>query len=335
MDKTVLVTGGAGYIGSHACKALNEKGYTPVTYDNLYTGNREAVKWGPLEEGDIRDEARLGAAMDKHKPFAVMHFAALIQVAESVAQPDKYYDNNVGGSLSLLKCARERDIANLVFSSTAAVYGMPDCAAIPEDHPLRPINPYGNTKLAMENMIRDFSSAYGMRHAILRYFNAAGADPEAESGTAYPKDTHIIPILMNVAAGEAEGFKIFGDDYATPDGTAVRDYIHVTDLADAHVLALEAIAAGGSSLTLNLGTSKGSSVQEILEAARRVTGEPIQAALNPRRPGDPDILVANADKAKNLLNWNPSRSNVEEILATAWKWRQKQAQFGKTGAFAK
>ncbi len=322
MVQTILVTGGAGYIGSHVCKALKRKGYNPITYDNLCSGNREAVKWGPFEEGDVRDKARLSEVIRRYSPAAIMHFAALIQVGDSVLNPAIFYDNNVNGSLVLLDASRENGVDFMVFSSTAAVYGIPDCNSIPETHALKPINPYGHTKLAMESMIRDFSSAYGMRHAILRYFNAAGADPDCETGTAYKKDTHIIPLLMNVAAGAMSEFKVFGTDYNTPDGTAIRDYIHVCDLADAHILALETIMGSENNLTLNLGTSMGRSVIEILESAKKVTGREIPASFSARRPGDPDILVADASKATELLGWTPRFSNIDDIIGTAWAWRE-------------
>lgn len=332
-NETVLVTGGAGYIGSHVCKALSKKGYLPVCYDNLISGNKEAVKWGPFEEGDVRDEARVVQVIKNYNPSAIMHFAALIQVAESVSNPDLYYDCNVAGSYTLLKCAKNNDLAKLVFSSTAAVYGIPEHPLIKEDHPLRPINPYGNTKLAMENMIRDFSASYGMNYAILRYFNAAGADSDIETGTAYPKDTHILPILMNVAIEQSDSFNVFGNDYQTPDGTAIRDYVHVSDLAEAHILALESISQTKQNMTLNFGTSHGISVHELLETARKVTGQPIPAILSDRRPGDPDILVADSSQAKKLLNWSPLQSSAENIIRTAWNWRKKQAKYGRIGAY--
>lgn len=323
-NRVVLVTGGAGYIGSHACKALAKHGYTPVTYDNLCSGNREAVKWGPFEEGDIRDRARLQQVLKKYKPMAVMHFAALIKVGESVSEPSLYYNNNVYGSLCLLEEASAHGIKNMVFSSTAAVYGLPENTLIPENAPLKPINPYGQTKLMMENMIHDFSDAYGLKYAILRYFNAAGADPETETGSAYKTDSHIIPLLMRVASNLMSEIKIFGDDYNTPDGTAVRDYIHVTDLAEAHILALEHIIAGKDSLTLNIGTSAGYSVAEVIETARAVTGQPIAENIAERRAGDPPVLVADSKKAQDILNWKPAYSDLPTIINTAWKWRRAQ-----------
>jgi len=324
LSKVILVTGGAGYIGSHVCKALAQQGFLPITYDNLCSGNEEAVKWGPFEYGDIRDRKRLAEVISTYKPAAIMHFAALIQVADSVSNPSEYYDNNVHGSHCLLEEARLHGVRNMVFSSTAAVYGTPECETITETAPLNPINPYGHTKLAMENMIRNYSEAYDFNTAILRYFNAAGADPDGELGTAYQKDTHIIPLLMKVASGDMDGFKVFGNDYNTPDGTALRDYIHVTDLADAHIRALSHIMHKNESLTLNIGTTQGSSVREVLGAARKVTSKAILAAECDRRAGDPAILVADARKANHVLSWEPQYSDIETIVKTAWSWRQKQ-----------
>jgi len=323
-NNIVLVTGGAGYVGSHVCKLLSNKGFLPIAYDNLCSGNASHVKWGPLEEGDVRDRAKLAEVLQRYNPGAIMHFAALIQVGESVTNPAKYYDNNVFGSYCLLEEARLHGIKNMVFSSTAAVYGKPVSDSIHENHPLQPINPYGHTKLAMENMIRDYAAAHGLNYAILRYFNAAGADVDADVGTAYKIDTHIIPLLMRVASGHMDEIKVFGTDYNSPDGTAVRDYIHVQDLAEAHVLALRHIRENNTSLTLNLGTDKGHTVQDVVNMVRHVTRHPIPARKTSRRAGDPDVLVANAARARSVLNWQPSRSDLNTIIATAWKWRQKQ-----------
>ncbi len=323
-NKNILVTGGAGYIGSHVCKALSQKGYTPITYDNFSSGNHEAVQWGPKEEGDIRDESTLNTAIKKHNPQAIMHFAALIQVGDSVTNPSEYYNNNVFGSYTLLEAARKHNIQNMVFSSTAAVYGMPNVKIIPEDSPLSPINPYGHTKLAMENMIRNYSDAYSINHAILRYFNAAGADLETQTGTAYPKDTHLIPLIMQAASGERDDIKILGTDYETPDGTAIRDYIHVWDLAIAHVKALEHIMENKENITLNLGTSNGYSVREVIETTQKNIPNTIKVMEEGRRPGDPAILVADATKAQKTLNWTPKHSDLETIVKTAWLWKEKQ-----------
>jgi UDP-arabinose 4-epimerase len=323
-SQTVLVTGGAGYIGSSVCKLLSDNGLLPVSYDNLVSGNRSLVRWGPFVEGDVRDRSCLAEAIKRYNPFAIMLFAGLIQVHDSVVHPASFYNSNFWGTLCLLEEAGNHNIKNIVFSSTAAVYGMPDADSISESHSLNPINPYGHTKLAAERMIRDFSASYGFNHAILRYFNAAGADRDAETGTAYKVDTHIIPLLMRVASGLAPEINVFGTDYDTPDGTAVRDYIHVTDLAEAHLLALKHIAAGNGSVTLNLGTNQGHTVGEVIRMARAVTGHPIPARTGPRRPGDPSVLVADAAKARNLLNWQPVCSDLETIIGTAWQWRQKQ-----------
>lgn len=333
MRKNILVTGGAGYIGSHVCKALSTEGFTPIVYDNLCTGNRGAVKWGKLEEGDILDSDRLGNIIRQYKPTAIMHFAALIQVAESVSNPAKYYNNNIYGSYCLLEQAIKNGIQHMVFSSTAAVYGRPESDLITEKHLLAPINPYGATKLAMENMIRDYSNAYGLNYTILRYFNAAGADPDGELGTAYPKDTHIIPLLMQTATGERPSIDVFGTDYNTPDGTAIRDYIHVTDLAKAHVLSLKHILDNKGSLTLNLGTSSGFSVRHVLKTARQVTNRAIPSNDKPRRLGDPAVLVADATYANETLNWTPKLSNLQNIINTAWEWQNKKYQLGRNGAF--
>lgn len=324
VQKHILVTGGAGYIGSHVCKALKQHGYTPVVYDNLCSGNRSAVKWGPFVEGDIRDHDLLSETISKYNPLAIMHFAALIQVGESVTNPSLYYNNNVYGSFCLLEAARKHNVRHMVFSSTAAVYGLPETSPIPEDTTKKPINPYGQTKLIMEQMIYDYAKAYHLNYAVLRYFNAAGADPEGEAGTAYKVDTHIIPLLMRVASNINPNIKVFGTDYDTPDGTAIRDYIHVTDLAEAHILALAHILAGKESMVLNIGTNKGLSVAKVIETARKVTGHSIPEELSERRAGDPPVLIAEATKAKNILNWVPCYSDIETIIKTAWAWRQTQ-----------
>jgi UDP-glucose-4-epimerase GalE len=270
----------------------------------------------------------------RYRPDAIMHFAALIQVGESVSNPSTYYDNNLLGSFSLLEEARAFGVRHMVFSSTAAVYGIPQTDLIAESHPTNPINPYGNTKLAMENMIRDYASAYGFSAAILRYFNAAGADPDGETGTAYRVYTHLIPILMQVAGGERSEMQVYGEDYPTADGTAIRDFIHITDLVEAHVLALNHMLAGKGDLLLNLGTNKGTSVKEMLETARKVTGKPVPAAMHPRRAGDPPKLAADASRARQVLGWEPHHSDISNIIATAWQWQQKLQSHGIEGAFS-
>ena len=283
----VLVTGGAGYIGAHACKALARAGYTPITYDNMVYGHRSAVKWGPLEEGDITDCARLEAVMRKYTPKAVMHFAAYAYVGESVEKPSKYYRNNVAGTLTLLESMRNCGIDKIIFSSTCATYGMPEQIPIPEDHPQNPINPYGRSKLMIEWILKDFAAAYDMRYVSLRYFNAAGADPDAEIGEDHDPETHLIPLVLDVASGKRAQIEIFGTDYDTPDGTCIRDYIHVTDLADAHLLALEYLISGGNSDVFNLGNGNGFSVREVIATALKITGCDIPYLESDRRAGDP------------------------------------------------
>jgi UDP-arabinose 4-epimerase len=323
-DMKILVTGGAGYIGSHTCKALAQAGFTPVTYDNLQSGHRRAVKWGPLEEGDLADRARLAAVIAGHAPQAVIHFAASIAAGESVVDPGAYYRNNVAGSLTLLEAMRDHRLGALVFSSTAAVYGTPQQDPIPETHPLQPINPYGASKLMIERMIEDFAAAHGLRFARLRYFNAAGADPEGELGEDHEPETHAIPLALLTALGRRPHFDIFGDDYPTPDGSAIRDYIHVADLAAAHVLALRRLLAGGTSVTLNLGTGGGHSVLALIAAIERVTGKTLPVRRTARRAGDPPRLVADARLALEQLGWRPAMPDLEAIVATAWSWHRSR-----------
>ncbi len=320
----ILVTGGAGYIGSHTCKALAAAGFTPVTYDNLRSGHRRAVKWGPLEEGDLADGARLAAVIARYQPRGVIHFAASSAVGESVADPGAYYRNNVAGSLTLLEAMRDHGVGALVFSSTAAVYGAPQQDLMPESHPLMPINPYGASKLMIERMIEDFAAAHGLRFARLRYFNAAGADPEGEIGEAHEPETHAIPLALLAALGRRPHFDVFGVDYPTPDGSAVRDYIHVADLAAAHVLALRRLLDGGASMTLNLGTGEGHSVLALVAAVERVTGKTLSVRRTARRAGDPSRLVADARAAMSELGWRPAMPGLEAIVATAWNWRRSR-----------
>jgi UDP-arabinose 4-epimerase len=320
--RNVLVTGGAGYIGSHACKALSKAGYLPIAYDNLVYGHEWAVKWGPLEEGDILDRARLDAVLAKYRPQAAMHFAAFTYVGESVSDPAKYYRNNVDGSLTLLEALRDQGIKNFVFSSTCATYGVPDKVPIPETQAQRPINPYGTTKLMVELMLRDFEAAHGIKWSALRYFNAAGADPDNEIGEAHDPETHLIPLVLDAASGRRENITVFGTDYDTRDGTCIRDYVHVTDLADAHVLALQALERGAPSAAYNLGNGTGFSVSEVIEAARRVTGIDVPVVLSGRRPGDPDALVGDASRARADLGWEPRLFEIDQIVGTAWAWHQ-------------
>jgi UDP-arabinose 4-epimerase len=321
---SVLVTGGAGYIGSHACKALAHAGYTPISFDNLVYGHRWAARWGPLEEGDINDRARLDAVIATWRPSAVLHFAAYAYVGESVTDPGKYYRNNVAGTLTLLEALRDHGITRLIFSSTCATYGLPLEIPIPETHPQNPINPYGASKLMIERMLADFEVAHSLRSIALRYFNAAGADPDGEIGEAHDPETHLIPLVLDAAAGRRPTITVFGDDYATPDGTCIRDYIHVTDLADAHVLALQALERGGASDAFNLGNGQGFSVREVIDHARRITGRDIPVTIGPRRPGDPPRLVGDATRARKILGWQPRYADLDAIVKTAWAWHQRQ-----------
>jgi UDP-arabinose 4-epimerase len=316
----ILVTGGAGYIGAHACKALAEAGWLPVAYDNLEHGHEAAVRWGPLERGNITDRARLDAVLAEHRPRAVMHFAAYTSVAESVADPGKYWRNNVEGTQSLLAAMRDHAIDRLVFSSTAAVYGTPDAVPIPESAPTRPINPYGETKLAMEQAL---AQAPGLRSVALRYFNAAGADPDGMIGEEHDPETHLIPLALDAAAGRGQPLKLFGDDYPTPDGTCIRDYIHVTDLAHAHVRALDAIDRRAGFAAYNLGTGIGASVRQVIDTIARVTGNHVPHSVAPRRAGDPAELVADPARAMADFGWRPQVSDLDTIVATAWAWHQR------------
>ena len=315
----ILVTGGAGYIGSHTCKALAASGFEPVTYDNFSRGNRWAVKWGPLEVGDIADEARLKLVLESHRPAAVIHFAAFAYVGESVENPILYYQNNVCGSQSLLETIAQVNPLPVVFSSSCATYGVPEKIPISEDHPQRPINPYGIGKLAVERMLADLDQAKGLRSASLRYFNAAGADPDAKIGEAHNPETHLIPLVL-AAARDATAVTVFGNDYETPDGTCIRDYVHVSDLADAHVRALKYLLSGGTTCSLNLANAQGYSVMDVIKTAQRVCGKTIQTKIAPRRPGDPPVLIGSSDRARAVLGWTSQRSALEVQIADAWHW---------------
>lgn len=320
----VLVTGGAGYIGSHTCKALARQGHDVVVYDNLSTGHRNLVRWGAFEYGDIRDAARLSAVLRQHKPDGCIHFASSIAVGESVIDPGKYYDNNIIGSLRIMESLRDTGCDNLVVSGTAAVYGLPESVPIAENAALNPINPYGRTKLLMEWMLQDFAIAHNLRWVSLRYFNAAGGDSEGHTGERHDPETHLVPNVLRAIDGDIPALRLFGDDYDTPDGTCIRDYIHVSDLAAAHVLALEYLWAGKPSIAMNLGTGMGTSVREILDAAHKVTGRPVPHSVEGRRAGDPARLVADSSLAQKMLGWNMQHSDIDTILATAWQWHCKE-----------
>ncbi len=322
MDKKVLVAGGAGYIGSHTCLKLSESGYTPIVFDNLTNGHEEFVRWGLLERGDIRDPQRLAEVIAAHKPLAILHFAALIEVGDSVTNPLAFYENNVIGSLNLLQAAIKGGVNHVVFSSTCATYGLPETETLDETHSQKPINPYGRTKWIVEQAIRDYSDLLGLRAVMLRYFNAAGADFEGRIGEWHQPETHAIPIAIEAALGRRRDFKIFGTDYPTRDGTCVRDYIHVLDLADAHVRAVDYLLAGGKTEAINLGTGVGTTVKELLDTIRTVSGRAFPVEESARRPGDSTLLVADNKKAAALLGWAP-RYGIEDIVRSAWNWHTK------------
>jgi UDP-glucose-4-epimerase GalE len=314
---TILVTGGAGYIGSHTCKALQAAGFTPLVYDNLSTGHRELVRWGDFVHGDILDTPRLESVLRKFAIGGVIHFAARAYVGESVISPDEYYETNIAGTLGLLRAMRAADVRRAVVSSSCAVYGQPPETPISENCPLLPINPYGFTKYAMERMLDDFGAAFGLAGVALRYFNAAGCDQQAETGEMHEPETHLIPRVIKAALGRIPPLEVFGSDYPTPDGTCVRDYVHVTDLAAAHVRALSYLFDGGPSIKLNLGTGNGCSVMEIIKAVQAVLRQETPHVMRPRRAGDPPCLVADAAKAKSVLGWIPEHSDLETIAQSA------------------
>ncbi|GIP37998.1 UDP-glucose 4-epimerase GalE [Paenibacillus sp. J31TS4] len=319
----VLVTGGAGYIGSHTVAALLDAGEEVVIVDNLEKGHRQAVLGGKLYVGDLRDAAFLDGVFRENAIDAVIHFAAYSLVGESMTEPAKYYDNNLHGTLILLEKMREYGADKIVFSSTAATYGEPEQVPIKETDKTEPTSVYGETKLAMERLMRWFETAHGIRYVSLRYFNAAGAHESGRIGEDHDPETHLIPVILQVPLGKRDQVAIFGDDYPTEDGTCIRDYLHVSDLADAHLLALDRLRSGGASDIYNLGSGQGYSVQEMLEVARRVTGHPIPAAVQPRRAGDPAVLIASSEKAKRELGWQPKRDRLEEIVASAWNWHKQ------------
>ncbi|MGQ9532647.1 MAG: UDP-glucose 4-epimerase GalE [Desulfotomaculales bacterium] len=326
----LMVTGGAGYIGSHTVRILRARGWDVVVYDDLSTGHSSAVPPDvPLIVGDVGDAPRVSAALREYDVQAVLHFAALSLVGESMENPRRYFERNVGGGLALLGAMLENGVRYFVLSSTAAVYGEPEVVPIPEDHPLRPTNPYGDAKAFLETVLRRYEAAYGLRWMALRYFNAAGAHPDGDLGEDHRPETHLIPVVLQAALGQREAVVIFGNDYPTPDGTAVRDYIHVQDLAEAHVLALEGLLAGMPCTSYNLGIGRGYSVKEVITAAREVTGREIPVRVGPRRPGDPAVLVASAARIRRELGWYPRYERLEDIIATAWTWhRQHPLGFG-------
>ena len=317
--ETILVTGGAGYVGSHACLTLAEAGYKVIVYDNFSNGHERFAKFGELERGDVRDEARLSEVMIRWKPAAVMHFAALIEVGISVREPAEFYDVNVRGALAVLAAMRANNVNCFVFSSTCATYGEPQKLPLDESHPQIPVSPYGWTKLMVERILIDYRAAYGLRATMLRYFNASGAAADYGIGERHLPETHAIPLALFPLLGRTERFSIFGDDYATRDGTAIRDYVHVLDLAEAHVKALRKLLDGDPGDCFNLGTGRGATVKELLDAIEAATGRKVPAVLAPRRPGDSPALVADAKKARDVLGWTPTRS-LEEIVASAWRW---------------
>lgn len=323
MAVKVLVTGGAGYIGSHACKALARAGFLPVVFDNLSTGWKGAVQWGPLVQGDLMDRAAIDAALAEHRPVAVMHFAALSLVGESMQDPGRYWRVNVGGALNLLEACAAAGVRNFVFSSTCATYGDQDGVLLTEETPQRPINAYGGSKLAIEQMLQDFGKSAGISHVIFRYFNVAGADPEGETGEQHVPETHLIPLMLDAVAGKRPALTVFGTDYPTRDGTCVRDYVHVTDLAAAHVLGLRRLLDGKGNGVFCLGTGRGFSVREVIEASRMVTNREVPVVIGERRAGDAAALVSSSTHAIEELGWEPQRSTLPQMIGDAWAWARK------------
>ena len=318
----ILVTGGAGYIGAHCCKALSQKGHNPVTIDNLVYGHKHFVKWGDFLQGDVGRPADLKKCFSRYRIDAVMHFAAYAYVGESVQDPLKYYENNLRNTIELLHAVVKHKIQYVVFSSTCATYGNPEYTPIDERHPQNPINSYGKTKRMIEEILEDYGNAYGLKHISLRYFNAAGADPDGEIGEDHDPETHLIPLVLDAAGGRRKDIKVFGTDYRTPDGTCIRDYIHVTDLAAAHLLALQRLVDGADSCAYNLGNGQGFSVLEVIERARQITGRDICVEHSERRAGDPPVLIASNKNAIAELGWKPAYADLDDIIGTAWRWHQ-------------
>ena len=324
-EQKVLVTGGAGYIGSHACKVLQRLGFIPVTFDNLVTGWRDAVKFGPLEQGDLLNKSDVERVFEKHLPVAVMHFAALSQVGESIQKPGLYWQNNVLGSLNLIQAAVDNGCMDFVFSSTCATYGEQDGVVLDEDSMQHPINAYGASKRAVENILANYQATYGLNQVIFRYFNVAGADPEAEIGEFHQPETHLIPLILDAIDGKRDSLTIFGTDYDTPDGTCIRDYVHVCDLVEAHVLGLKWLQEGRGSRVFNLGTGDGFSVREVVEHAEQVTKRPVPLKRGARRVGDCTKLLSGSSRAVSELGWSATRSNMKQMITDAWRWHQKGA----------
>ena len=324
--KNILVIGGAGYIGSHMCKRLAQSGYQPIVLDSLVTGHREAVKWGTFVNGSLDDSVMLKQILEQHSIAAVMHFAAFCYVGESVNNPAVYYQNNVVATISLLQSMIETNVKIFIFSSSSATYGEPIEIPISEKHPQNPINPYGRTKLMVEQIINDFSDAYGLSSVALRYFNAAGADPDGELGEDHRPETHLIPLVLQAALGRKQDIKVFGNDYATKDGTCIRDYIHINDLASAHLLALERLLNGHSGENYNLGNGDGYSVLEVIETAQKVTGKLIPFEISDRRSGDPAVLIGSSRKAMYELGWKPKYAELDVIIEHAWNWHRNNPE---------
>lgn len=322
--KNILVTGGAGYIGSHTVRKLKEAGYNPIIFDNLSNGHREAVKGFNFVQGDILDREILEKTIKTKKIEAIVHFAGFIEVGESVKDPEKYFKNNILGSFNLISACKDSKVNKIVFSSSAAVYGSPERTPIQEDDTKKPTNPYGFTKLAVEEILNDFDIAYGTKSVSLRYFNAAGATNSDEIGEDHDPETHLIPRIIKYALGQIKDFKVFGDDYKTKDGTCIRDYVHVDDLADAHVLAVEYLAKNNKSEVFNLGSENGFSVKQVIETVGEASGHKIPYKIGPRRKGDPGILLASNKKAKKILGWNPQKSTLKNIVESAWKWHKNK-----------
>lgn len=323
MKENILVVGGAGYIGSHMCKYLNGKGYRPVVLDSLIYGHPQAVQWGPLIKGDISEPGLLDRVFSEYEFAAVMHFAAFAYVGESVENPARYYRNNVAATITLLEAMQEKKVPNFIFSSSCATYGNPLEIPMTENHPQNPINPYGRTKLMVEQILQDFERAYGLKYVSLRYFNAAGADPDGELGEDHRPETHLIPLVFQTVLGRRKSIHVFGADYPTKDGTCIRDYIHINDLAQAHLLALEHLLNQGNSAVYNLGNGEGYSVKEVIDMARKVSGRDIQSEIKPRRAGDPAALIGSAEKAVKELGWKPQFPDLESIMQTAWDWHRE------------